>query len=467
MAKTTIVVYLGENYFSAVEVKTNTAGGEMLRFTIRQLPESGFSGEWLAEIWKKEYYGHTKVIALLPQGLVKYKSLSVPNLPDEQLQAAVRMELESSEPGTVYRIINIQKGEQQVEVKLALIKDAELESYLNQLRSAGLTVEWAGLNHHGLQNYLAFNFDFFEGSGADLYLSLNITHSELGALTDTELLYRRALLIGANQLKEEPSKYLPELIEEIQLSLASYQAANNFPLPEQILVFGEAKPEKEWLEQMSTALGIQFVVSDQTRLSGVITGSHTAELAPLIGLALDETWLSRKDWRFNTFEQVLQERNRQKMLMAIKAGLAGTMLIVGLLLGVQSRAIRNQKDAAWLDRQKEVVTRLRKVENDSSLKITQLKNLEDWLSHRGRELEFLRVLQASLPEGTQVADLIIEDEVVKSLSGSTRSVSTLLARLQRTPELKTFKLKGAITTDKNGMELFQLEGKFTLEEKAP
>lgn len=82
-------------------------------------------------------------------------------------------------------------------------------------------------------------------------------------------------------------------------------------------------------------------------------------------------------------------------------------------------------------------------------------------------MEFLRVLQASLPEGTQVTDLIIEDEVVKSLSGSTRSVSTLLARLQRTPELKTFKLKGAITTDKNGMELFQLEGKFTPEEKAP
>ncbi len=467
MAKTTIVVYLGENYFTAVEIKITAAGGEVLRYTVHQLPESGFSGEWLAAIWKKEYYGHTKVITLLPQGLVRYKSLSVPNLPDEQLRAAVRMELGNSEPGAVYRIINVQQGEQQQSVKLALIKDAELESYLDRLRSAGLTVEWAGLNHHGLQNFLAFNFDFFEGSGVDLYLTLNINHSELGALTDTELLYRRGLLIGANQLKEKPSRYLPELIEEIRLSLASYQNANNLPLPEQIWVFGEAKPEKEWLEQLTAALGIKFVVPDQTRLSGVITGSHTPEVAPLIGLALDEAWLSRKDWRFKANEQVRQERNRQKMLTATKAGLAGILLIIGLLLGVQAQAIKNQKNAAWFDGQKETISRLRKVESDTGQKVEQLKTLEEWLSHRGHELEFLRVLQASLPGETKITNLVIEDDVVKGLSGSTRSVSTLLAKLQRTPKLKTFKLKGAITSDKNGMELFQLEGKFVPEEKTP
>lgn len=467
MAKTAIVVYLGENYFAAIEVKTNTTGGEILRYTIHQLPESGFSGEWLAEIWKKEYFGHTKVISLLPQGLVKYKSLSLPNLPDEQLQAAVRMDLENSESGSVYRIVNLKKEEQHTSVKLTLIKDAELESYLNQIRSAGLTIEWAGLNHHGIQNYLAFNFDFFEGSGADIYLSLNDTCSELGALTDTELLYRRALLTGANQLKEDASKYLPEFIEELRLSLASYQAANNTPLPEQIWVFGAAKPEKIWLEQLSAALGIQFVVSDQTRLSGVITGSYTAGLAPLIGLALDETWLSRKDWRFNTRNQVRQERNRQKTLTVIKAGLAGVLLIIGLLLGVQARAIRNQKNAAWLDSQKEIVSRLRKVETDTSQKVAQLKTLEAWLNHRGHELEFLRIIEASLPEQTQITDLIIEDETVKGLSGSTRSVSALLGKLQRTPELRTFKLKGSITIDKSGMELFQLEGRFTPGEKAP
>ncbi len=467
MAKTKIVLYLSEDYFTAVEVRMNKTGGELLRYSHYQLGEAGFSKEWLARIWKKEYYGHSKVISLLPQNLVGYKTLSLPPLADEQLKAAVRLEMENSEAGSVYRIITIKREEQHTSVKLALIKDDKLGSYLSQLQDAGLTVEWAGLNHHGLQNYLAFNFDFLEGSGADIYLSFNNADTEIGALTDTELLYRRVLPIGKDRLEEAPSKYLPELIEELRLSLASYQTTNSIPLPEQVWLFGEAKPEPEWLRQLAEALGISFEVPLKTRLSGVITGNHTAELAPLIGLALDEAWLARPDWRFNTFLQTRRERERRRTLTALKAGLAGTLLIAGLFLGVQARAIRDEKNAVWLGRQKETVARLRKIEADTNQKISQLKQLENWMGRRGHELEFLRALQAGLPEGTKITDLIMEDGVIKGLSGSTRSVSRLLEKLQRTPELQTFKLKGTITSDKNGMELFQLEGKFTPGEQTP
>lgn len=467
MAKTKIAVYLGADRFTAVEVKINKAGGELLRYSLYHLGETGFSREWLAKLWKKEDYGHNKVIALLPQHLVRYKTLSLPLLPEEQLQAAIRMEMENSEAGSVYRIITVKREAKHTSVKLALIRDDELEAYLSQLQDAGLTVEWAGLNHHGLQNYLAFNFDFLEGSGADLYLSFNNTYTEIGALTDTELLYRRVLPIGKTQLEEAPAKYLPELIEEIRLSLAFYQTNNNIPLPEQIWLFGEAKPEPEWLYRLAQALGISFEVPAKTRLSGVITGNHTAELAPLIGLALDEAWLDRQDWRFNTFRQTRRQRERRRTLTAVRAGLAGTLLIAGLFIGVQARAIRNEKNATWLEGQKETVARLRKIEADTNQKINHLKKLESWMERRGYELEFLRALQAGLPEGTQITDLIMEDGVIKGLSGSTLSVSRLLEKLQRTPELQSFKLKGTITSDKNGKELFQLEGKFTPGEKKP
>lgn len=464
MAKTKIVIYLGEDKLTAVEIRANTGSAEMLRFTIYQFPESGFSGEWLAETWKKEFFGHNKVIVLLPQNLVKYKTLTFPNLPDEQLRAGVRLEMDNSEPGAVYRIINSKTGEQNTSVKLALTQDTELESYFNRIIEAGLTIDWAGFNQHGIQNFLAFNLDFFEGSGADFYLSLNDSSSEFGALTDSELLFRRTLFIGGNDLKKDSSKYLAELIAEIRLSLASYQATSKIPLPEQIWIFGEAKIESDWLDQLASAFGIRFQVSEKTRLSGVITGNHTAELAPLIGLALDESWLSRKEWRFNTNEQKSQEGNRQKALFYLKAGFAGVLLIGGLLLGVQAKTVRDQKNAAWLHEQKTIVAQLHREETDANRKAEQIKTLEEWLTRCGRELEFLRAIETCLPERTQVKDLIIEDGVVKSLSGSTRSVSTLLEKLQSTPELKTFKLKGTITTDKSGLELFQLEGKYTPEE---
>jgi hypothetical protein len=467
MAKTSIAVYLGENYFAAVEIKAGQSGTEILRYTVQQLPGSGFSGEWLLETWKKEYFSHNQVIVLLPQYLVKYKTLVLPNLPDEQIRAGVKLEMENTDPGAVYRIISLQKNEANTLIKLALVKDVDLESYLERISATGLSVDWAGLNHHGIRNYLGYNLDFFEGSGADVYLSVFNNCSEFGALTDTELLFRRALSIGGNDLVTDPSKYLAELVEELRLSLASYRTTNKMPAPERIWLFGEVRTEPEWMDPLSAALGIQFQVSDQTRLSGVITGQYTTELAPLIGLALDDAWLPRKDWRFNTNEQTLRKANRRKILTGIKAGIAAFMLLGGVLLGAQAKAVREEKNAIWLNEQKESVAQLRRDENEANLKIGQIKTLEEWLGHRGRELEFLRILEASLPEQTEIKDIIIEDGIIKNLSGSTRSVSTLLEKLQHTPELKTFRLKGTITTDKNGMELFQLEGKFTPGEKTP
>lgn len=109
MAKTKIAVHLGADRFAAVEVKINKTGGELLRYSLHHQEETGFSKEWLAKLWKKEYYGHNKVIALLPQHLVRYKTLSLPLLPEEQLQAAIRMEMESSEAGSVYRLIAVKR----------------------------------------------------------------------------------------------------------------------------------------------------------------------------------------------------------------------------------------------------------------------------------------------------------------------------------------------------------------------
>ncbi|NLW46394.1 MAG: hypothetical protein GXY86_03510 [Firmicutes bacterium] len=467
MAKTTIAVYLGENHLAAVEVKANQGSAEILRYTVEQFPESGFSSEWLLEIWKKEYFSHNQVIALLPLNLIKYKTLTLPKLPDEQIQAGVKLEMENTDPEAVYRIISIQKGAENTLIKLALVKDADLGSYLDRLSAAGFSVKWAGLNHHGIQNYLGFNLDFFEGSGADVYLSVHNSCSEFGALTNEELLFRRNLLIGGNDLATASSEYLAELVEELQLSLVSFRTTNNMPVPERIWLFGEFRTKPEWLDHLSAALGIGFQISDQNRLSGVITGKYTAELAPLVGLSLDDVWLSRKDWRFTTNEQTLREVNHRKLLTGIKSGIAALMLLGGLLLGIQAKAVREEKNALWLHEQQESVAQLRRDETEANRKIEQIKTLEEWLGNRGRELEFLRVLEASLPEQTQIKDLIIEDGVIKSLSGSTRSVSTLLEKLQQTPELKTFRLRGTITTDKNGMELFQLEGMFTPGEKMP
>ena len=101
--------------------------------------------------------------------------------------------------------------------------------------------------------------------------------------------------------------------------------------------------------------------------------------------------------------------------------------------------------------------KLSHAENQTRQKMARLKALKEWQTDNLPELEFLTVLEQTLPEDTIISNLTLEAGVVKDLSGTTPSVSYLLNQLKKVPLLQNLKLKGTITVSPEG-ELFHLEG---------
>jgi hypothetical protein len=140
-AKAVVVVEQAEQAFTLIEVKGTPKDAALRRYLIRELPESGLSAEWLRELWQSENILCRRVICLLPQRWIKYKSLTVPVLPEHQLENMIRMELDSLATGEeLPRVIGREIRDSMVALKVALIKKREFERICRDIMPGGCKI---------------------------------------------------------------------------------------------------------------------------------------------------------------------------------------------------------------------------------------------------------------------------------------------------------------------------------------
>ena len=468
MSKPVIVLELGKEVLTAVELRNRATGPELIRYTLRNVPQTEYNPGWLKAVWEQEHFSHNKIICVLPTSIVKFKSVIVPNLPDDQLEAAVQMELDNGTGrGEIYKVINYQKQDQ-ILVKVVVLKNDQLKEHLNFLHEAGLEVLWSGLGSGGIQNFINFNSGYFDdpGEGAT-YLDLIEEQTEFGVINGAEIVYRRDFPSGAPDVgSEESEEFMTDFLEEVRLSLASFKTVAEIPIPSKVWLFGKVEVISQMMVNLKEELRLNLYIPEKSKLTGVLTSQHTPELAPLIGLALDEIGLSRLEpLRIFSMEQATAIAKQQKMMFFAGLGLMGIILAAGLFLGMQAGLEKQAKINQWLAEQAGLISTLRRTEQITNQNLEQIRTMEAWLAIRGRELEFLLTLLENLPEGTKISDITLEDGVVKDLLGTTPQVSLLLNRIRQVPKLQNLTLKGTITSSTEG-ELFHLEGPITVKEPA-
>ena len=461
MAKTIIVVELGLNTLTAVELMNQHTSIELVRFTRRELPVNGVSSSWLKTVWNQEHLSQRKVVCCLAPGLVKYKAVTLPNLPLEQLEAAVRMELDnsSSDHDSIYKIINCQPQNQMVQIKVAVIKNSELTQHLFLFQEAGLEVAWSGIRVRGVQNFINFNYNFLDDPSAGAgFFEITEAQTEFGVINGEAIVYNRDFTPGLLELKGPDKTHRNDFLDEVRLSIASYKAAQGNPVTGKVWFLGEVETIPDLIGQISEQLELQTYIPNHSRLTGVIADKYIPVLAPLIGLGLDELgWSRQESLRIYSSAQNATRMNRGRIWLITKIGFLFLGVGGGLLLGLQAQIERTAKVNQWLAGQSAVLRQLQRTEANTGQNLQKIKMMESWLAQRGQELEFLLALQAALPEDTRITDILIESGQVKDLAGITPSVSFLLAHIKTVPMLEKMKLKGTINVNENG-ELFHLEG---------
>jgi Tfp pilus assembly protein PilN len=462
MKNRVVIVATDSRKLLAVEVGGGGNGFEVLRLAECLLPGGQITAEWLREVWQKHSFQCKRTICLLPSDLVEFRILRLPHLDPEQMESALRLEYETK--NELYVVVSKQTEGQEIEVKTAVTSDGKLQDYLNVFEAAGLQVLWSGLRFRGLHAFLNFHVAYLENAPIQVYFDSNEDHLEMGLIDDSQLLYRRNLGLSFRDLQQQTSQTLEDLLEEVRLFFAVALRQTD-RIPDKAWLFGDLQPGLLPAQALAEEFRVELDCPRQSRLTGVLTGPATPRFAALLGLALDAlNWDSHPELRFQTKAQKQRSAGRDRWWIMARAGAIILMILGGLSLGLRAQALKEAKDLAWIEHNSRRLARLTRLTAETRHNLQTIYSLEGWLQNRGVKLEFLKVLQASLPEGTTIADIYIEDGQLKNLSGVTSSVSELLHNFQRHPVLKGLKLKGAIVSDKDGREQFQMEGAISVKE---
>ena len=78
-------------------------------------------------------------------------------------------------------------------------------------------------------------------------------------------------------------------------------------------------------------------------------------------------------------------------------------------------------------------------------------------------LEFFIVWSETVPEGTILTSVLLENEQITQLSGRCLSFSQLYTALLASPDFRQLELKGEITVNRDGYECFTLVGRWNEE----
>lgn len=465
MNKTIVAIYADSQKWMAVEIRRNRQTAAVVRWSEHSLPPAGLTGELIREKWRESHFAGNKVVCLLPPEWVSYRLLQFPQLPPEQLEAALRLEFETK--NIYYKVLEIKNIDQTMEVRIVHIDAVAVQNYAAPLEAAGLEICWLGWIFQGLHGFLNFHREYFDKNLPRLCLYGSDATLEFEMFDEEKLLYRRDFGFGLAELKSEPEVFGPELLEELRLSLVSARKLFG-NLSEKLWVFGQWPPDLNGLERITAELQLKMAVPSRTRLGGLRLDELTPRLAALLGIALDELgWDSQETWRLQTKAQVLKEMTRRRLLTGFKAAAVLVLIGCGVWLGLMGQSIKNEKNRRWIAARSQQLDQLNALNLETQQSLKRIASLEGWLEGRSAELEFLRELQEHLPEGTTIEDLMLEDGHLKNLSGRTPSVSLLLKKFQNVPALRGLKLKGSITVTQSGNEQFQLEGMTKVKERSP
>lgn len=465
MNKTIVAVYADSKNWMAVELRRQRQAAEVMRWFDAPLGSSELTAELIREKWREKHFSTNKVVYLLAPEWVSSRLLQFPQLPPEQLEAAVRLELESK--NIYYKILEVKNLAQGTEVRIAFIEIAVVQRYIAPLEAAGLEIRWLGWLFQGLGGFLNFHSEYFDRDLPRLCLYGNDSTIEFEIFDEEKLLYRRDFGFGLTELEAQPAAFARELVEELRLSLVAAESLFG-NLSEKLWIFGRWPADVRELEHLMAELNLKLTLPHRTRLDGVRIDEATPRLAALLGIGLDELgWGIQETWRLQTKSQVTRELSRHRLINGIKAGAIVIAIGSGVALGFMARTLKDTKDQRWITERSRQLEHLEALNRETQENLKKMATLQNWLKGRGVELEFLRELQEHLPEGTLIEDLMLEDGRLRSLSGQTPSVSLLLKNFQAVPALKGLKLKGAITVLQNGNEQFQLEGSGNIKERMP
>ncbi len=216
------VIELGTDRVKLAEFSVRPGGATLTKFHTCQAPVAGALEELLADAIEVHGFDTSHVIGCLPRNMVTVRMFDLPSMDLAEIAGMVDLQFGKQVPYTRdevvadYRVLKPRDG--YTRVVLVVIQRGPLRECFNLMDAAGINVETMTIGSDGLAQWAAAQPTAIEGQ-AEAVLDIDAAHADLVVTQDGELQYTRSILVGAEQLEEDESRWSEKLVSEAKQAL--------------------------------------------------------------------------------------------------------------------------------------------------------------------------------------------------------------------------------------------------------
>jgi len=298
LKSTEVIVEIGNDWLKLAQVEPSRRGFSVSKLHLEKFDSLDDTvAKSLSEAVSRLKVAKIPVIACLPRQMVNIRMLELPSTDPMEVADMVDLQVGKQTPYSKdeivsdYRIVGSQR-EGYSRVMLAIVQRSALRHRFHILEEAGLDVKRMTVSSEGLLNWAAAGVGGGR-DGAAAVLDTDSFYSDFAVVADGQLAFTRSILVGANQLLDDPEKWQKKILAEVKRSLEIYQGESGGAGVEKLVVTG-AGPNIEGLtESLGGHLGLPAESSDSLAAASRLPGApdvraeeyNAVSMTPVMGIA--------------------------------------------------------------------------------------------------------------------------------------------------------------------------------------
>lgn len=346
--KSAVSVYIGPESVEVVQVKRGIKDPSIVKSIYKEIPKGELPAETIRGIFQSEEIKETAVTATISEETIMLRRFSMPIIPPQERPDAVRFEAKRHIPFNIdevisnFHIIGEDRAKNQMEVLFIAVKKDEINSVIDILNKAGLSVERIEPISLALIKSLILSGNLEESSPPTAILHFVTKNRAHIIIVENGIPYikREVSLLGKGDTIEN------QILNEIRLSASYYK--REFPEKDinKLIVCG-LKEQPAWLATIKSTLNIP---TEQATPLKHLTGEDLPAPQLEIGIGLATRRIEKPAIELNLLpkELIPVRYNLQKIVtieVCVGIAILGLIYISGLpsLYKLNSKIAATQK----------------------------------------------------------------------------------------------------------------------------
>ncbi len=422
--KPVVVIEIGNEWVKMIQVEPARGGGRISRLHLERF--SSFSesmGQSISKALKAGKFARGPIVGCLPRQMANIRFLELPSTDVAEIADMVDLQIGKQTPYSRdeivsgYRIIGADPSGY-TKVMLVIAQQSIVRERFHLLEEAGLAIDAMSVSTEGLLNWSMFNMP---GNNAKTVMVIDIdaTYADSAVMDGDKVLFSRSILIGAEQLLEDPAVAREKFVAEIGRSIEIFNGENHDATISRVILTGAAQNIEGLADELEPTLEAPVETVDSFGSAKLVTRKpdlqqaeyHAISLAPLVGMGA-----SIGNLEFNLVPDAV--RLRKSLQQKAKSLTALGILVMSVLIAASMLiTLMLCQRTARLDELKKELEKIRPEANRVAGDLAIAKELHSRLDARRAPINVVRELHALIPQTIHLASVFVGEDGRVALKG--------------------------------------------------